>query len=335
MENSEKICDIQKRLFEEIQKNFPVQYALVEVVSEVLHIGLDAAYRRIRCDKLLSIEETYTLCKHFKLSFDALTGVKDIHLFNCTYHPINLSQTNEYLNYIISLTKSVDILKTTSDSSMLMTATDIPVFHSITQKELMFFKIYTWFHSVYNYEGALDDFMQEIDMPEILSCYQKIISDYEIIPSAEIWTENTIDATLRLIIYYVEICKFADKNLPLQLCQQVLTILYRLEKWAENSGKGKHGIPFQFYLSEIKLENTFILMKHSGLTNCVVKLFTTNSLNVMDQDFCSETEQWLNRLTQRSVLLCGNSEKERIKFFNAQRQKVRVLIDKIEHYNFE
>ena len=329
MKISQNFSEAQKRLFQEIQNNLSSQYVLVDIISDVLNIGLDSAYRRIRCDKLLSIKETYMLCEHFKISFDALIGVKNIHQFDCIYRPINLSMPNEYHNYMFALSKNVDKLRTSADSNILMSATDIPIFYLTSQKELRFFKLYTWTHSVYNYEGCLDDFIKTIETPEIVSCHQQISRAYELIPSAEIWTENTINSTLRLISYYIDIGRFSNKDLPLLLCEQILNILEKLQKWAETGQKGNHTTSFQFYVSEMELENTYILMRRSGMMNCVVKLFTINSLNVFDKEFCMETENWLTKLSQRSVLLCENSEKERIKFFNAQRQKVNILIDKI------
>lgn len=331
MDNSEKIFEPQKRLFDEIQKNLPAQFALVDTISEVLDISLDSAYRRIRCETLLSIKETYTLSKHFRISLDMLMDVKNINQFDCIYRPINLSVPNEYESYMFALSKNIEKLRSSSDSSIIMSAMDIPVFHLISKKELTFFKLYTWYHSVYNYKGCMDDFLKEIDTPEIIGCYQKIIRDYEFIPSAEIWTENTVNTTLRLISYYLEICMFLKKDLPILLCEQILDILDKLQKWAENSYKGEQKASFQLYVSEMEPENTYILMKQSGLTNCVVKSFTINSLNVLDKGFCMETENWLNKLAQRSDLLCGNSEKERIKFFNTQRQNVRFLMKKIQN----
>jgi len=330
MNNSENIFTVQKRLFEEVQKNLPAKFALVDTISEALNISFDAAYRRIRCDKLLDLKDIYTLCKHFRISFDMLMEGKSINQFDCIYRPISFSTPNEYLSYSLSLSKNFGKLASSNDSKMLMSAIDIPVFHLLSQKELTFFKLYTWFHSVYNYEGSLDDFMKEIDIPEIVSNHQKICNDYELVPSSEIWTERTIDTTLRLINYYVEIDDFPNKKLPFLICEQVLNILGKLQKWAESGNKGDSTIPFQFYLSEIDFECTYVLMKGAGITNCLVKLFTINSFNVLDRDFCNETENYLTKLSQRSIPLCGSAEKERIKFFNSQRQKVRALMEKIQ-----
>ena len=329
MVNSE-IIDIQRRLFDEIQKTIPAHCVLVDIISDILDTGRDSAYRRIRCEKLLSIKELYVLCKHFQLSFDQLASIKNIRQFDGTYQPINLTVYGEYYHYMLKMLKSLEKLKVASDSSILMSTMDIPMYHLIEQRELTFFKLYTWTQSVYNYEGSINDFIKEIETPELISCYQKIISDYEFVPSTEIWTENSIQTTLKLIGYYVDICSFTNKELPLLLCEQILNIINKLQKWAEKSMKGERTTPFQLYVSEMELENTYSLMKQSGAANCLVKLYTINSLNVFDESFCRETENWLTKLAKRSVLLCGSSEKERIKFFNLQRQNVRVLMEKIE-----
>jgi len=315
MEKSEKKNQLQKKLFEEIQKRLPANHSLVDEIAEILNISVDSSYRLIRCDKILNIDEIYALCKHFHISFDILAGVRDIHQFDCTYRPIHLSVPDDYHKYFLPILQQIEKLKTTPDSSIFLSATDIPIFHLVSHKELTLFKIYTWFHSVYNYEGCLDGFVKEFGTPEIVAGFQKISNDYDLILSTEIWTENTVDTTLKLINYYVDICKFQGKDFPLLICEQVLNILHKLEKLAENSNKGTPATPFQLYVSEMELESTYLLMKCSGSTNCLVKLFTINSLNVFQKDFCIETEQWLTKLSQRSILLCGNSEKERIRFF--------------------
>jgi len=331
MENDKNILDVQKRLFQEIKKNLPARFVLVDVISEALNIGSDAAYSRIRCDKLLNIKEAYTLCRQFKIPFDLSAGVRNVHQFDCVYKPVDVSASGEFQNYMFALLKSLEKLRASHDPSILMSATDIPIFHLISYKELIFFKLYTWAHSVYNYKGSLGDFTKEIETPEIIGYFQKISKDYELIPSTEIWMDATMDTTLKLISYYLEIGEFSDRNMPILLCEQVLQILDKLQQWAEDGKKGDGAKPFQFYLSEMEVENTYVLIKESEQMHCGVKLFTINGLNIYDKEFCRETEQWLTKLAQRSILLCGGSEKERIKFFNTQREKVQDLMGKINH----
>ena len=56
MENSLKKNNEQVMFFEEIKKSLPPNESLVNAVSEMLNIGIDAAYRRIRGAKPLDFE---------------------------------------------------------------------------------------------------------------------------------------------------------------------------------------------------------------------------------------------------------------------------------------
>ncbi|HET6225931.1 MAG TPA: helix-turn-helix domain-containing protein [Bacteroidia bacterium] len=54
-----------------IKNSLPSNISLVDELSDLLKISSDSAYRRIRGESALSIEEITVLCKHFKLSFDS------------------------------------------------------------------------------------------------------------------------------------------------------------------------------------------------------------------------------------------------------------------------
>lgn len=328
MENN---FEIQQLLFEEIRKNISSQHLQVDLIADVLEITRDSAYRRIRGEKPLTIKEVCTLCKHFRISFDELMGNRIFHKFDCVYQPVNVSMPEEYHRYMHTLLDRIRLLKNDSDSSIYTSALDIPIFHLIARKELMIFKLYTWIQCIHKYKGTMNDFMKEIDTSQLADAHIRLGNIYEQIPSAEIWTGNTIMSTLTLIDYNVETGNFSDKGLPLQLCEQVMSILNKLQEWTEKGEKGEYATPFKFYLSEMDLGNTYILIKRAtGVSNCIVKLFTINNLNVLDKTFCNEVESWLNKLFERASMLSGNMEKERLKFFNAQRYKVRSLMEKIQ-----
>ena len=331
MEKSENNSGIYRRLFKEIQKHLAPSLALVDAIADTLHISTDAAYRRMSGKTLLDIEEASILCNHFHIPFDLSKGVKDVYSFNCVYRPVDVSIQGDYLSHALFLSQHFEELRSVSDSSILMSAIDIPLFHLVYHKELIFFKLYTWAHSVYGYRGSLDDFIKELDTPEFTRCHQKICDDYEFIPSAEIWTDHTLDTTTRLINYYLDMETFTSKEFPLLLCEGLWSILTKFQQWVEKGKKGNGDASFQFYLSEIDFEGTYALLKQPGQKLCVVRQFTINSLTILDEDYCTEADNYLSKLAQRSILLCGGSEKERIKFFNTQREKVQDLMGKINH----
>lgn len=164
-----------------------------------------------------------------------------------------------------------------------------------------------------------------------MRCYEKITHNYRRISSTEIWTNDTIDVFLRLLVHHYEMGHFMHEESPLLLCEQLLELVNVLQEWTE---KGRKGDPeasvFKLYVSNVDLENTFILMKKDGISRCIIKLFTINSLNITEERFCREVENWLNMSIQRATLISGASEKERYRFFNLLRQKIRFLIDRVQ-----
>lgn len=71
----EKPADLQKALFESIGSSLPPHLSLVDEIAELLNLSTDSAYRRIRGDKVLSLDEAEMLALHFNISLDNLMGI--------------------------------------------------------------------------------------------------------------------------------------------------------------------------------------------------------------------------------------------------------------------
>ena len=61
---------IQQSFFQHIKKVLPPHLSMVDEVAELLNISNDSAYRRIRSEKPITIDEMAKLAIHFKLSLD-------------------------------------------------------------------------------------------------------------------------------------------------------------------------------------------------------------------------------------------------------------------------
>src|SRR5689334_3857990 len=54
----------------------PPHLSMVDEVAELLGISADSAYRRIRGEKPISVEELETVCVHYNISFDQFLHLK-------------------------------------------------------------------------------------------------------------------------------------------------------------------------------------------------------------------------------------------------------------------
>jgi hypothetical protein len=62
-------------LFQRIKEMLPASVSLTDVVSEVLHVSSDSAYRRIRNETPLVLQEAKQLCEHFSWSLDQVLSL--------------------------------------------------------------------------------------------------------------------------------------------------------------------------------------------------------------------------------------------------------------------
>src|SRR5438270_5060415 len=75
--------ELQIRIFQYIKGVLPSNVSMVDEVASVLQQSTDSAYRRIRAEKPLSLEELSILCTHFQISLDQLLSLKsDAFLFS-------------------------------------------------------------------------------------------------------------------------------------------------------------------------------------------------------------------------------------------------------------
>ena len=318
----------QTLLFGLIKEKLPINSALVNEISDSLGISTDAAYRRIRGDSPVSFEEAAKLCSHFNISMDSVVDISNKNHIRCRYSPLNLEETDSYLNFVQNILNNIERVRTAPESKIILSAIDIPQFNILAHKELALFKLFSW-NKVYNCPSNYETFIKEFGNSEMFNIHEKIAKNYQLIPSTEIWTDSTIDTILRLLSYHVEVGHFNDKKFPLVICNQLSDLIDTMQKWSETGTKGT-GIPYNLYISETEIGNTFLIFKNAKNTSCMVRLYTLNALSISDESFCMETENWLHKLMQRATLISGTSARERHRFFSAQRQKVETMIEKIK-----
>ena len=62
--------------FQFVKSKLPSHLSLVDELADLLEISIDSAYRRIRGEKSISLEEVKTLCAHFQISLDHVLNVE-------------------------------------------------------------------------------------------------------------------------------------------------------------------------------------------------------------------------------------------------------------------
>ncbi len=307
-------------------------YSFADELAEILGLSSDSAYRRIRGETVLSIDELLKICRHYKVSPDILNE-SDAGFVN--FHYNLLQNEKDFENYLTSFLASLQSLKKAGKlAKIIYAADDVPIFHHFNFTEHAAFKMFYWAKSVLNINVfAGKKFSHALIRPEWLALGRQIYETYCQVPAIEIWTEESLDSTLKQILYYWESGLFENPKDVAVIIEQTEKMIELIEKQAEIGSKTldvRHHDNFLMYQTEIQIGNNCVLVTAGTQKMVYIRHQTFNTLRSTNPNFCNETEQWLANEIRKSVPISGVAEKQRYQFFQKIKQKIHKLSAKIQ-----
>ena len=320
--------ELQLKIFQHIKSKIPSHISMVDELATVLDLSTDSAYRRIRGEKPLSVEELYKLCTHFHFSLDQLFNLKSEALvFSGSFiHPGSF-QFDQYLKSAIQHVKYMSGFK---QKKMYYLCKDIPLFHHFHFKEVAAFKHYVWMKGIFNDPVLVNKKFSLKDYPdELFELGKKSLGIYNEIDSVEIWNLESINSSLRQIDYYHDSGMFADEKEVVLIYEAFEKLIAHLStmaatgyKFNVDESKTETSGTYQMYLNEMVIGDNSILVvldniKLGFIIHTVINIMTTTDLR-----FCDNMFECMQNLMKKSTLISSVSERERSRFFKYLRQRI-------------
>jgi hypothetical protein len=313
----------------------PPHLSLVEEIAETLHISTDSAYRRLRCETPVTLEEAAVLCNRFKIAINEIVAPpEEIVTFNRFSVNEESLRFAEYLKFSLQYFEK---LKDQKNSQCIYAAKDIPVFYYFMYPQLACFKLYFWLKTIKGVpEFKLTSFSYDIIPEQYMKLSYAVARNYFETSGIEIWNEETTNSTLRQINYYHEAGLFADNSVPLLLLDQVEQLIRHVHLQAETGTKvfdtsalpGK--VSYELYYNEVLLLDNTILTKSDNMCSVLVSYNAIDYLTTTNTVFFKEVYRWLEIQMEKSALISKSSEKERNRFFNRIYENIKKQKKKIE-----
>jgi len=315
--------------------------SFVDEIATVLDIGYDAAYRRINLKTNLTLEESVKLAKHYKISLNKLfeAGSQNTIITELSPRLKNLSGIEDWfkqsLNNVTPLTKS-------KSASIIYSAKDIPLFHTLKDSLLSRYKIYVWLKDVdvdmARSKITFDDFVN--DLPEsLLESAFKLGEVYKDINIIELWNDNTIIGTLQQVLYYFE-SRLLSKESALLICQDIEDVIKHIEEQTiqQSLTGSKNKATFHLYKTDLHTLNNTIMVKTPNQKLFFQPFTVLTYFKIAHQPTCDLMFEFFEKQMANSKLLVNAGEKDRNLFFNKMHEKInrlrmRVKID--EPFAFE
>jgi hypothetical protein len=320
--------ETQKLLFQQIKHTIPSHLSLVEEISELLNISNDSAYRRIRGEKSLSLEELLLISKRFDVSVDTLFSLKSE---NVIFKEIELGPKGigikEWLEFIL---RDMVRIHAAREKEIIYSAKDPPLFHYFQIPEIGAFKTFFWQKTLMQFPEFADRKFRLDDYdPEIQELGMRSLARYIKVPTVELWNVDTFMIAFSQMEYYWVSGLFENSEDFFTLCDKFTLWLIHIQKQAELGfkylyGEEPHGIEgtFKLYLNEVVRNDNSIYVK---MDDVCVSYLTYNVLSLLitsNPDFCHHNEEFLKELCRKSSLISSVNAKERSHFFNKLLQRV-------------
>lgn len=320
---------VQEYLFLRIREMLPQADLLADIISDILHVSIDSAYRRIRGETPLVMEEAAMLCKHFNLSLDQLIEVNpgDVLFRNIRIRNDGFS----YRQYIQALHQQMTTLAVSQQKEIIYMSKDLPIFHNFYFKPLIAFRYFFWMKT----HMAHPDFEKLIFDVNLLpgdieKLSTEIIRIYCSIPSTEMWNTESINSTISQIEFSKDSGHFqsaADIKLVYEALEESIHhIKYQAELACKfmpgevPSGKNQN---LKFFFNRVVLGDNTIMAIANSVKTAFINYGHLNYLETKDEKFCSELFHDFENLIRRSTQISHSSERQRNIFFNILLAKIQ------------
>jgi hypothetical protein len=321
----EETGNVQVSFLAEVKKYLPANTSFVDELAEVLNISRDSVYRRIRGETILSLTEVNTLVAHYNVPIDSLLAAKTKALL--FQHQAVDFKDFTFSQWLQSLYDKLSIITAypASNKELIYYAKDIPIFYYFAYRELSAFKMFFWMKSILCYP-ELENTKFTVDQVPLhdVALGERIWNQYAALPTTEIWSDETLNVTIKQILFYYESGHFENPADARLLIDQFSALIENVRKWASKKVK-PGGARFDLYKNEILVGENTVFFKMGDQRIVFLSHNITDTLASSNQAFCAQTERFLNNLINQAPLLSGSSAKERDRFFNQMVEKIKAL----------
>jgi hypothetical protein len=322
------MIDIQHRFFEMLRTRIKKDDSLPLILSELLNISSDSAYRRLRGETALSLEETVRIAEHFGISIDEFLA-RNINAVVFHYNWIDPAAFDykQYLQAMVADLQSISLFK---ENRIIYLAKDIPIFYNFLIPEIAAFKSFFWKKSAFQHPEFRDQKfnLDELDAEEV-ALGQEISRIYSIIPSVEMWNDEAIKSLLNQIQYYYHAGYFAKPYHADKLVDRLEQMVEHFALQAEAGCKFLFGkdpasgsANYELYYNELILGDNTVFVEVDGHRRVYHSTNVINTMYTTLQEYCHQTYSVQMNLLKSAQRISASSEKERNQYFNRLRNQI-------------
>lgn len=318
---------LNKDIVRVLYKYIPRSKDLVDSLMDILDLGRESVYRRLRSEVLFSFDEICSIALKLEISIDGLIGLKSPKhaIFNMHMHQ-ETEPMNIYIDILSDNTSTLTKLRNAKYSKIYAVLNRLPYGMALRQEAITKFYYYKWLYHVQ--KGIMHYDFSEFIVPEaVLNECKRYINEDDLIENNEtdiIWDKNIILYVIKDIIYFHKRGLIKDSDISV-FQEALLAIVDNIEQISRN-GITKKGSTIRFYLSAIDIEPNYSYAEYDGVTFIQLWSPMAESIISYNQCLCVRKKEWIESMKRYATLITQCNEIQRIEFLNNQRTLISNML---------
>ena len=312
---------MQDNLIAAIRESIPEGTNLTNYLSDMLNIGRESVYRRLRGEINFTFEEVATLSQNLNISLDNLVGVKkDANaLFN-----IHMLQKIDYFDiYVNKMLEYGKLFRETSaqmQTKARISVNTIPYFFHISYEALSKLRIYKWLYQ--NQKIKPGDKYSDFILPQkVLDAHHTFHQDIQKVPCITIIMDNNVFWSVTKEIEYFWKRNLLSDDDVVVLKEELHRMVDVIEKMAIE-GLCRNNVKVEMYISAVDLEASYLHYEYGNNQFSQVRIYSISAIDSFDVGICNIQKQWMESQKRYSVLISESGEMQRFEYMNKQREYI-------------
>ena len=300
-----------------ILESIPENIKPIEFLTEILNIGKESAYRRMRSEIPFTFEEITKLALELDFSIDEIIGKnKEERIFLDLQSNSSASHEENFLAAIQEYYRFCELVSNAQTKEVIVVLNRISFASIIGYDALFKLYYYNWKHQTYNI-SLNDHFSDTLIPPEINAIRQRFKQLKPNLYNVHYIIDRDIFQNIvRAIQYYYNRKLITDEEILL-LKDELGQVLRNIENIMQ-TGCNDSGASMNYYLSLLDIESNVNCATFDGNIASLHWMNPVNSVCVINQEICRMQKRWIESIKKYSILVTLSNEILQAEFINKQ-----------------
>lgn len=312
------------KIIEEIRAILPKDESVANALMEVLSLGKESIYRRLRGEVLFSLEETAKLAERYHFSIDRILDrngqSRDFFDLDVICQQTRVEDYADRLGAFIRFFKEMHDCPTAKVRYALNT---LPYILYLNFPNLSRFK---YFKCLYQAGMMAPNFTyQDMEVPQqILDLQKNFIAESQFNSEITMILDRNVFSSMCYDVEYFYKLRLIDKEGLEAIKQEMLQLLDGIEKVAA-TGTYRNSSRVALYLSNLDLEASYTHMEYNDKQYAHLRLFGLSGVDSHCPCIGNRQREWIDSLKRYSTLISISGQVQRYDYLNQQRDIIAAM----------